>query len=365
MKQVENLTRQIAHNNNINDNSNLSNIELYHLKERMKFPYTFDGKNIGDTQFIIFRNKAMNWYNQTKLLKGWNEDHAVSILKAALTEDASNKINEFAGQNVHTVQDWFNWFDKEYNIAKIRTDLYNELKNWAIKPNTPVLNIVDNYEAQYKLLKQSGELAPAEVCTNTEITQSDMVKYVVAALPAKIESEFDFVLSITPIAPTNLNELRELLSQVYRNLMVKQSIKPKKKYQDPTDMGQVNNINRINTNNTGRNAAYYDTRNFRQTNYRGRGRGRGRERGNFNKRNFDPNVPPLFIPFTKCNSCGLWGHVARTHNVFERKFKETMHHYNKLQIRLFDKNKSKNNSNNNSNKESNQVNATQTKTKPK
>ena len=108
-----------------------------------KFNFKYDG-TLGE-EALNFRNTITVWVEKLKSKLGvrYDEYNVKPLLCDALTGAAEKYKSDNALMNIDSVDDYLKWFDKTFNLRNLRIQLFQQLVNWKITPNTPPLKIVD------------------------------------------------------------------------------------------------------------------------------------------------------------------------------------------------------------------------------
>ena len=370
----------------------------------LKFGHKFDSKAIKTPIAALkFKSYVKNWERIGRSTFGWTDDLALLSLK-----DAFGDNPDFEGLEINaatTLNHFYNWFDKKYNVAGARQDLYNIVKDWKCPYNITLSGVIPRFLEDLTLFNLTSASATERMLALTRFAEMDAIESVRNSLPLDWKTEFDKYEKQRQIFVMTLRDLQRHFAQVEENMRNENQQKTNDpnfvKYmieytpQTENSTNQINYFqtryvpsnnynysqnNRFNSSYRGYSgrgrSGYFNSSNRRggsfryRGNFRGRGnrtRGRGnRFRGQFrynsnqNRSDFGKFIPRF--DDRECSKCNIGGHISRFHNLLTRP--ENLHIMYKY-ANEYDRKHNINKSTTDSNNTSNSANFTQNQTEIK
>ena len=140
----------------IHSRPKIDSIKRDEINEIYEFTYTFDG-TVGE-EALTFRENIKNHvkYVKDKVGAQYTESRILNRIIKSLNHNAAAKYNNRQGKRFDTLNEFYTWFDKEFRLHTLRTDLFKELTNWNIPSGTFIVDIVDAYTKKIKFIQIDG-----------------------------------------------------------------------------------------------------------------------------------------------------------------------------------------------------------------
>ena len=372
------------------------------LNLALKFGHKFDSTAIKTPIAALkFKSYVKNWERIGRSTFGWTDDLALLSLKDAFGDNPDFEDLEINAAT--TLNHFYNWFDKKYNVAGARQDLYNIVKDWKCPYNITLSGVIPRFLEDLTLFNLTSASATERMIALTRFSEMDAIESVRNALPLDWKNEFDKYEKQRQIFVMTLRDLQRHFVQVEENMRNENQQKTNDsnfvKYMieyTPQRENSTNQINYFQTryiphNNNNYNysqnnrfnssyrgysgrgrSGYYNSFNRRGNNFRYRGNFRGRgTRGRGRGSRFRDSIrnnsiqnrsdSGKFIPRfddKQCMKCNIGGHISRFHNLLAKP--ENLHIMYKYASEYDQKHNIPQNNNNNNNN-SNTVNFTQSR----
>ena len=240
--------------NIININKNMSEmkpvssgdaIKRDELNELYDFVYKYDG-TLGETA-LLFRENVKNYAKYVFDNAGdkYSEIRVLNRIIKSLTGDAQIKYSSRQGQRFNTLNEFYEWFDPEFRLGKLRKNLHNQLINWEIAANTQNENIVRDYKKKLNLFHLTTATSTRASINNTPLTKAmqitSIIKSTEYAQPEIYSFIDNWIMRNNSEAPQTLLELDGVIKAAVKYIETK-GINSNNKHTDPTKISSVNAI---------------------------------------------------------------------------------------------------------------------------
>ena len=225
------------------------------VNEIYEFTHQFDGSS--GIRALTFRENIKNYVRFVKdnlEIDNYLESRIITRIVKGLTGDAKFKYSQRQGDRFNSLNEFYKWFDKEFRLSNLRSDLYDKLKNWQINANTSKLNIVQEYKRELNLFNLTETFAAQSTLDLTQLSIPESINAIIKALEqchprihAFIDSRFKSRLKM----PNSFSQLEDWIKDacIYIETSERNS---NNKQSDPNKMNAVNNVS------TNKYPNYYD-----------------------------------------------------------------------------------------------------------
>ena len=218
------------------------------VNEIYEFTHQFDGSS--GIMALIFRENVKNYVRFVKhnlITKYYLESRLITRIVKGLTGDAKLKYSQRQSDRFDSINAFYKWFDKEFQLSDLRSELHIKLTNWEVDPNIPKLNIVQEYKRMLNLFNLTETFTAQSVLDLTQLTTPLSINAIIKGLEhvhPRIHSFIDNRFQLRLRMPDSFSQLDNWIKDAC--VYIETSDKNSNKQRDGTT--QMNSANTVLNN---------------------------------------------------------------------------------------------------------------------
>ena len=241
-----NLKSKLNNISSISKSSKISeSLQRDEVNEIYEFTHQFNGSS--GIMALTFRENVKNYVKFVKdNLKANNylESRVITRIVKGLIGDAKVKYSQRQGDRFNSLDAFYKWFDTEFQLSDLRSELYIKLKNWQIDPNTSKLNIVQEYQRTLNLFNLTETITAQTILDLTQLTTPVSINAIIKGLEyvhPRVHSFIDNRFKLQLKMPNSFSQLEEWIKDAC--VYIETSDRNSNKQQDnPTKMNSANTV---------------------------------------------------------------------------------------------------------------------------
>ena len=188
-------------------------LERDEVNEVYEFTHQFDGSS--GIKALIFRENVRNYVKFVKhnlASNTYSESRLITRIIKGLINDAKLKYSQRQGDRFDSLNAFYKWFDTEFQLSNLRSDLFSKLKNWKTDPNIPKLNIVQEYKRMLNLFDLTESITSQSILDLTQLTIPISINAIIKSLEQvhpRIHSFIDYRFKISLRMPNSFSQLED------------------------------------------------------------------------------------------------------------------------------------------------------------
>ena len=186
-------------------------LERDEVNEVYEFTHQFDGSS--GIKALIFRENVKNYVKFVKhnlATNAYSESRLITRIIKGLTNDAKLKYSQRQGDRFDSLNAFYKWFDTEFQLSNLRSDLFSKLKNWETDPNIPKLNIVQEYKRMLNLFNLTESITAQSILDLTQLSVPVSVNAIIKSskqVHPRIHSFIDYRFKTLLRMPNSFSQL--------------------------------------------------------------------------------------------------------------------------------------------------------------
>ena len=232
------------------------------INEVYEFTHQFDGSS--GILALTFRENIRSYVQFVKdnlATENYLESRLITRIVKGLTGDAKFKYSQRQGDRFDSLSALYKWFDKEFQLSNLRSELHIKLKNWQIDPNIPILNIVQEYKRILNLFNLTETSSSQTILDLTQLSIPESINAIVKGLEnthPRVHKFIDDKFKIHLRMPDSFLHLENWIKDACTYIETSDRNSNKKQV-DPTENNTPNTVltNRFSDSNINRSRNYY------------------------------------------------------------------------------------------------------------
>ena len=215
------------------------------INEIYEFTHQFDGSS--GIMALTFRENVKNYVQFVKnnlATENYLESRIITRIVKGMIGDAKLKYSQRQGDRFNSLNEFYKWFDKQFQLYNLRSQLFTQLKHWQIDPNTPILNIVEEYKRSLNLFNLTETITPKSILDLTQLSLPESINAIVKGLEnvhPRIYQFIDFRFRLHLNMPNSFSILADWINDACIYIQTA-DINSNKKSNDSIEMNMLNTM---------------------------------------------------------------------------------------------------------------------------